>query len=477
VKGLTTVITFAVKNPSSLYGNFVVGNGPVNLQPSRSEGFDSGDISQSEYESNGKLVSPVFIRSEDTSVDLGASVNESPVYINGTASKVEAYYVKQKQTLGVDGYIDAVKLPSGEVLLFYGGQAVADFTCVTKGVLNTASAWSNSGTVMIIGTRDESRKWRAPFENTMVRASGYEVDGKDDMYRLPMMVLSGVEYQAVSINRIGQSLNIFVKCTKDNNIFLGCYHVALNSLMYDGVVKCEYKDLSGTDADYILSEFLWRPLLMDSTDAINANKSWTEEKNLVKDGFNFQSSNNARSTDFFVRMIGPSAVKPDVVVTNDFGIISPFCMNNGILAVFYDVADGVRVIFSVNDGRDWVSFDKTLILDAVGAVMIGKGLFYITPSGIEFTPCSQVELEALCNCASQKKQGKSVDKLETDLEKVWRDTRKSQAMLIGSGSISSQRISGYFTTDCITKVFYYQDDIVMCLQSNDLRRWQPADNF
>ena len=133
--------------------------------------------------------------------------------------------------------------------------------------------------VMAIGTMDDSQKWRAPFETTMLRP---DRDKKGDMYGLPMMLLTGAEYLASVVDVRGGTLTLFVKCTKDNAIYLGAYHISVQDLMYDKVTKCVYGSattpLSPDQQLETLPEFLWRPLLIEDTIKTNPDKSSTRAK-------------------------------------------------------------------------------------------------------------------------------------------------------------------------------------------------------
>ena len=152
-------------------------------------------------------------------------------------------------------------------------------------------------------------------------------------------------------------------------------------------------------------------------------------------------------------------------------------MGCGNCVVFYDRPTGIGAIFGYGGADAWIGSDIILIDNAIGAVWVGKGLAYITPSGIEFMSVSWTELEELFNIAYEKKKGNNATAVEKVVQEKWRKKRKETSHLMGTGAIAAQRISGYVTPDSVTRVFYYQDDVIVCIESSDLTRWHITDNF
>jgi hypothetical protein len=66
----------------------------------------------------------------------------------------------------------------------------------------------------------------------------------------------------------------------------------------------------------------------------------------------------------------------------------------------------------------------------------------------------------------------------SDQEKIQKNFDKAKTILVGSGQIDAQRLTGYKTADGIWKIFFYDPHMFLsCVESKNLFNWHISDNF
>ena len=459
-------IMFGIGIANNRYGCAIAGDGLVDLQTLRRQGIGEGETSIEQYKWGDYFVSPVYLYKkggfqnlDELHADIGIDVSEGPVHIiNGSVGGSKIQYVTNKQTLsgashGDVGYFDFVELWDGEHILVYG-QDIRPFNL--DGTLNNSSLnsseWEVPRAVMIIGTWDDAYSWGCPLHK------GWE---NDEKYQYPLMLLNGVEYLSTIYNPLNKTLAIFCKCKdENNNLYVGCLIISLLSFLYD-VHLCNDAEPDNVDAQL---NFLWRPPL-------GIDNGWSQETV----GGLVSPSEITVIKDQFNKILGPQGSGSQVIYDQEVNIVSTHILPDGTYILFYDSEEGTKAITSSDSGRRWVGTNVILGREGSSATKIDEYLFYITPSGIEIKHTNEIDFYDLRELGSKIAAGENAGDLE---ERIQARFDATTHFLIGSGSISIQRLSGYMTMDSSKKIFYYNsNNLLSCMESRDTFIWNPSDNF
>jgi hypothetical protein len=485
-----TIVWFGLGSPSNIYGFYVSGDGPVNLGFLLRGGVVSGTTPSSTYTGYGSVVSPVYLYKPNyfqnvatNIVDIGVKTSEGPIHVMGGSafSQIWAEYVREKQTLSLAGYYDILRLSHGENIIIYGTR--------TKGFkigenINNygANVWSNSLTVMISGTFDDSFYWNCPLVG--------RIDDADNVNQYALMVLNSTEYLGCIYNPMNETLAIFVRSSTDAGIdYLGCYILPIVNLKHKRFY-CEPYPLSDSSPQ----PFLWKPPLMPDSFISDGSKSWAPFSNMVQDGFSYidpetqpapapsaeptaspeeanpEGVEAAFSRELFVRIMGSGTTNSQIQSIEEFGIISTAILPDGTYMVLHDSNVGVRAIFSSNNGGIWKKSNIIFARNARSGILVDNSLFYITDLGIEMKQTNITDFYRARDIA-----GISAPTEEVNLQQ---SIDREMRILIGSGSIELQRLSGYITSEGFIKIFFYdQSNKVKCIESTSNSQWAVANNF
>lgn len=484
-------IIFAIGNKNNIYGNYVSGDGLVDLQAFRRQGIGAGNVASSTYTGNDFIVSPVYSYNRDyyqnqtqEIIDIGVKTTDgdiipkpltsisaqssssaiqelSPVTLNN----VYGQYIEDNQTLEEVGLFDIVRLAHGESILIYS-QKIPDFSIdatntttnvVTTKINNSTNAgnrWNNQNGVMIIGTYDDDFTWAKPIVN--------RIDDNDDVNQFALMVMNSVDYLGCIYNPRTESLSIFALCYHDEASYIGCFTIDVLSLSNDNFLCKPIPE------DF--RKFSWRHPQFQNAYMANEDKFWTDVENVVLDGLSVPSNG-----DTFVRVMGSGSTSPQIVYNKEPGIISVSMLPDGSYILFYDALAGIKAVYSNDGGQQWRFCDLIYARDARGGVLIGQMLFYITSSGIEVKRTSYADFGKGVSLSAKKDAGNDISELEILVQESLDSLDKT---LIGSGPIGFQRISGYVTHTGVTKVFFYDaNNLLKCIESNDGLKWNVSNNF
>jgi len=470
VTGEKPELLFGIGSKDSVHGFIVEGDGVVDLQMLRRQGVVRNELPSSTYQdSSGNFISPVYIYKrdgyqnlDDLIVDVGMDTDNGPIFINnGRVHSVKAQYVNSNQTIDVEGVIDAHQLIDGEIIIFYNKLNSA--FSITHGMyefLNNSSdngtEWSNRNSIMCSGTFDNFFEWGTPFRKSF--------QNEDDQY--PMMILNSVEYLCSLYNPLSNEMAIFSRCFDGNSDYVGCFIVSVLSFLYK-----KQKCISENSAEL---DFLWRSPLLTDAFITDKNKSWTSSSNIINDGYSFVESPVIKEDEFY-RILGPSVTNSQCVYIGEVGTPSVSILSDGTYVFFYDTADGIKALYSNDDGRRWVGSDLVYARNARSGMLIGSYLLYIAEYGIEFKRTNEAVFSSGKIISMKKGEGESVGFLEGNMQN---DLDRIDHFLIGSGQIEYQRLSGYLTLEGFLKVFYYNNsNILVCMESFDTYIWSFADNF
>jgi hypothetical protein len=133
------------------------------------------------------------------------------------------------------------------------------------------------------------------------------------------------------------------------------------------------------------------------------------------------------------------------------------------------------MIFSNNAGVSWRESNIIFYKDSKNVIMVGNCLFSIVPGGIEM---KFTELADFYNAINIGLMQTGIDKINKEIE-LQGIIDKKRRILIGSGRVESQRLSGYITPSGVMKIFFYdQKNLLKCMESiNRGSLWSVANNF
>jgi hypothetical protein len=422
---------------------------------------------------------------------IGASTEEETLYVkNGNPGNIIVEYVDNNQTIENTGFFDIHRLFDGENILIYS-QKVPPFNVVS--VANASSSvykapefisetvsiseqisipnsssnassetitdplnnspengtqWNYSKGIFITGTSDQGILWGCP----MVKKLNFD---NNDKYQWPLLILNGVEYQTSIYNKFSNSLCIFYKSFSIRKRYLGCMIVHMLNIPYQ-LDLCE--PVSKTS-----SNFLWRTPVLG-----NDLSAWTDTENIPS----IDSKKDAKYNDVFIRIIGVNGTDSQLISTSDdWGFINSVIWVDGSYFLFYDDAEGVKLLFSRDQGLTWQQSKIIFARNSTSGLLINDSqFFYITPYGIEGKVLGTEQFNNAMACV----EGNSL----SFIEEVQRLFDSPITVKLGSGQIRPQVISGYEDMSGVARIFYYDNDgLLSCLMSGDYLRWFVAPNF
>ena len=465
--GNGSACTFQIGDSSDYFGFLINGGGTVDLQALRRMGHPPGTIQPSEFKFKGDYVSPIYLYNAAAGISpsrykkayMGMSVKDGPIYVKSNSSGVNPtdislQYVKENQTLENMGFYDLFVLPDGEQIIVYGNQ-VGSFTLEGKVYNSGSNSWITNHGVFIIGDAGTNGyDWGCPI----VKNLKYNGNSK---YQYSLMVLNNVDYLASSFFDVGSNLYIFAKCYHNQSTtFLGL--LSVNVLGIPNSAKL-------CTAENGKQDFLWKEPKINSRIVNSPTESYTPKEYLIGGS---PTASPSITADDFVRVMGSKETKSAIESTQtDFGIISSYVLFDGTLVVLYDDPSGIGLIFSINGGSSWSKSNIILARDAFSGVVIGDNvLCYITANGIEVKNLMDMDIKK----ATYAIEGIST----TSIERIQEYFDGIKPIIVGSGRISVQKLSGYKSIIGIYKIYYYdQNNFLSCIQSPNRKDWSIAENF
>lgn len=460
-----SALTFQVGNTANYLGFESTGSGIFDFVALRDNGYPAGTVDYSKYKNNGKFTSPVYIytkRPDDESLhkisrlNLGISTKDKLFVKNGSPSNISIEYVKNNQMLLNIPFFDSHHINDGEIMLIYGKNT-------HKFIMGTEekdpSEWPTSESVYIIGTANNALNWGTPTVKHL------SVDG-DTNFQYSIMLLNSCQYLSSSYSNISERLVIILKCYHEEGVpFIGCLTIGKNSLAKDLSICTSPTDINDLS-------FWFRPSKIDPAVLSDPSKSYVKPE-FVLTPSSTTPPTEKKPVDVFVRVIGPSAASCQITsdLVNNMGLLTSTILNSGSVAILYGAEEGIRMLASYDSTR-WEMSKIILARDATSPLVLRGSLFFITPEGITVKP-NMAHMLYKASLVTDS-AGLSV----TDIESIQKDFDDITPYLIGSGQIDSQRISGHISQNGTQKIFYYNNqNILCCLESKDLVLWKMASNF
>ena len=477
-------IMFGIGDSKSPYGFLISGDGLVDLLTLEYQGVGEGDINSSTYVDSSNLpVSPVYIYDKgpiqfvdyidvDMGIDTGSSIyvkdtkTQNPVSI----SEASAQYINNNQVLQSNGLFDIIREPDGEVFLIYG-QTTSGFKFVNGQINNSStnnSTWTNSGAIYIIGSPNDSHFWGTPtaMKYGEVNSSGIV---NENQYQYPIMLLNSVDYLSSIYNPISSSLSIFVNAESNGSKYVGCFTVAISSLI-NNIGLCADENYNASSPSESPLKFYYRPQLLDKSFISDTSKSWIDSSSdIITSSFDYAKVKKPSPQDSYVRVLGTGDTNSQISRNGDFSMISTSVLPDGTYMLLYNDITGVKAIFSTSQGQFWIDSNIIMARNANSGVALGDCLFYITSDGImvKQTPVTYF-------LSAMKKEGNQASTQEKQIQELF-DTATTTLI---SGAIDIQRLSGYITSENYYRLFYYdQNDRLNCIGSSNGRVWGAIDNF
>lgn len=467
-----TGIVFGLGNDASIYGFYISGDGATDLGMLTRKGLspDEQETLSDAWRNEGFSVSPPYIYKRDYYAQLDKQQMDiiNPTSINnikildgeiGTSvsvSDVTVQYINENQLLSEVGYFDAIRKSDGEILFLYGTSAARNLT--VDGNRNNSSsdgnAWSNQNAVFIVGSPNDDFSWSA--------AGSY---GDEDT-KYALMVMNSVDYLASIYNPLNETLLILSRCFQGNSFYIGGFIVPVHNLYNEDATVLAEPD-SDNDMD-----FLWRHPFLEDSFISDDDTFWTESGNIMNDGISFVPGSDRYVSDHFIRIMGGASTGSQIENSAEFGVISTSILPDGTYMILYDTEFGVRALFSLDDGYNWVSSSVSWAPNGRSAILAREYLVYITSEGVEAVQTDYAHFYIARDLAA----GISTPGTEEDLQD---SLAQLEHALIGSGVIEPQRLSGYVSRDGTVKVFFYdQNQLLKCIESTKGSfEWAVTNNF
>jgi len=469
---ISYVFYLGANSKANTYGFLVYGQGKVDLEYLRRNGITEGQTPSNQWTYQNYDVSPVYVYKKNwyqnldyLMVDMGVpTVNTSSIYIDPPdISGATTQYVNENQTLGVGGFFDVHRLLDNEILLLYSA-TTQNFICNGK----TYKDWSGSqNSVMMIDTSDDDFKWAAPFANA--------TNQTDSKYQFPLAVLNSCDYMTSIYNPMRQSLSIFARCyTSNTSTYIGCMNIFVQNLIHQTFL-CTDVSYNASSPSKTPLPFIYRPPIMEDSVILDPSKSWTSPNNIIKTPYSYDPKSSL-SKDVFIRVMGDASKTKSLINTTSVpNIISANILSDGTYMLLYNSPSGVMAAFSSDGGITWGSPNIIYVRDASSAILLGEFVYYVSSSGIMI---KRTDIQDFYNgnlIVNQKIAGIDTSSLEVTVQNK---LDHEGIFSTGSGSLNSQRLSGYISDDGIIKIFYYAiSGVLSCVESPDSYIWTIADNF
>jgi hypothetical protein len=477
--GTSPSLTFGIGSYDNIYGFLVSGQGKVDLQDLRVQGIVSGAVSSNTYsDTEGNIISPVYVykrssfqASDKIYVDIGASTKD-PIYVRGgSVSSIIAQYIHKGQVLNDANLIDVIKLRDGEIIMFYG-KSLYPFNLynedLTDNKINNFSGnktrWFNPNAVLSLGSFNDAYFWGTPFK--------IKYGDTNSRFLYPLMLLNSVEYVGCLYDSLSEYINIFVRAFRGSTSYLASLRISVQTFTHT-TYECRGLNYSDTDASTKTSTFFYRPPLLPDDFISNVNKSWIHDSSdIIQNYFNLSTSIDPLINDQYVNILGSGC---QVVYGGEFGIITAFVQVDGTYTICYDTEVGIKTLYSSNQGLSWIGSNLVLARNGRCGFVLGGLLFYISESGIIMKDLSPTDFSDIKSLAMQREAGNA--NISDEINKQsYLDTSKT--VLLGSGSIGYQRLSGYITPQGTIKIFFYNNNgKLKGMESSDRSTWIVSDNF
>lgn len=464
-----SALTWFLGNKNNYFGFASTGSGVFEFVPLRKNGHAKGSVDYSKYKFDNQFVSPIYIYTNQgikrSILEMGVSTElkiMGPQSIITQTKEDGGYtieYIKDEQNLSLVTYFDGYLLPDGEIILLYGEPTNNFIKDNTEKTAIFPRKWATTECVYAIGSANKALLWGTPIVKDLKYSNNLN-------YQYPVMLLNSCEYKTSFYNSVGEYFGIIMRCYHDKNkSFYGCFTVNKNTLAM-GLTHCD----SNYRPFWIRQSYLPEDILT------NANRSYTEKDSVIYKPLTEEQNPNGIQ-DGFSRIIGPSGTYCDITsdIYNEIGYMTATTLSEGMAIILFAYPQGIGLM-STNAINKWAMSKIILARDAISPLIIKSSvmtnLFYITSQGI------MVKLGAgeLIYQASLATENAGYD--SKTIERIQRDLDNAKTILIGSGLIFSQRISGYMSNDGICKVFYYNNsNILCCLESSDYSKWNMGYNF
>jgi hypothetical protein len=252
-----------------------------------------------------------------------------------------------------------------------------------------------------------------------------------------------------------------MKCYNLNNIaFIGCLTVN-RCYLNKNLTIC---DSLSTPEDL---KFWFRNSRISPSDILtNDNKCYTKVENVIT-----QTPNYENMTDGFERVMGTLETHSAITLPlSDIKTMTSCVLPTGIPLILYGDNMGAAMLSKNN------FWDKSLIIMAYNAdspIIVGDSLFYISPEGIE------MKENIMPYIFQASKMTINAGFTDIEVESLQKKFDEMKPKLIGSGKISSQRISGYITHEGFYRIVYYNSDSILCCLEGcgGNAQWKMSNNF
>jgi hypothetical protein len=477
--GTSPSLTFGIGSYDNIYGFLVSGKGKVDLQTLRIQGMAPGELSSNTYsDTNGDVISPVYIykrssfqASDKVYVDIGASTQDNIYIRGGSVSSVVAQYIYEGQVLKDANLVDIIKLRDGEVLMFYG-KNTDSFNLYNESFSDSKlnnfrgnnTRWFNPNAVFMLGSFNDAYFWGTPF-----KIKYGDINSK---FMYPLMLLNSVEYVGCLYDSLSEYINIFVRSFRGNTSYLASLRISVQTFIHQ-IYECRGQNYNEADISTKTSTFFYRPPLLSNDFISDVNKSWVHDPgDIIQDYFSLGESTTPLINDQYINILGSGC---QVTYGGEFGIITAFIQDDGTYVICYDSEVGIKSIYSSNQGVSWIGSNMVLARNGRCGFVLDGLLFYISETGIVMKELNPTDFSDIKSIAMQREAGNP--NISNEINKQsYLDTSKT--ILLGSGSIEYQRLSGYITPQGIIKIFFYDNNgKLKAMESSDRSTWIVSDNF
>ncbi len=444
--------TFEIGNSKDNYGFLIGGNGIVDFQALRRLGYAPGELPVETYKFKDYYSSPVYLYhkndvsfTKNKTLFIGQSTSEGQIHsIGESPTNVKIHYIDNWQTIE-NAVFDIHQVCDGETIIVYSvitqpftmnGVKYNDF------INNPDNAWNPIKSVYMLSTVDDGASWNAPTSKNL----------KDyNIYKKPLMIMNSVDYIHSVYDNSSRTFHILSTHADENGRpYLGVFNLSLFKLLYR-------TELCTTETDY---SFLWRPPLLDV--------EWTPRRNKMGELDPVEESLNYK--DSFVKIMGSSGsniIDENVMTwTNITGSVT----ENGVIRLLYEDSKNIKVIFSTSSGLTWSKSEIIVARNSNSALCIDDNLFYISSDGIAVKYLNAIAWQKVY----QSLAGSSM----SFIEEVQTEFDSAKSILLSTGQIDEQRLSGYRTNQDVYYIFYYDNNGTLSAFRGDGRNdWSAAANF
>ncbi len=517
-KGGIPAIVFNVGNGN--YGFEISGDGVVDLQMLRFQGIGRGEIPSTTYKDDeDKPVSPVYVYKQSSEqqlntveVDMGVKTSEKVSVFEGepqteipadlSGAEISVQYINDNQTLETNGFFDVIRMSDGEMIMIYG-QATPTFRLYATEIVDTNDTgvgdaiicngddrtWYDTNAVFMISTINKGALWGTPNRrkdvvkhavsesggtSASISSLSESINEYSKTYQYPIMFLNSVDYLSCIYNEVTQCLHIFVKAFSKNDSYIGCFTMSTVFLAHTLFAAYD-KNYNASSPSKSFLKFYYRPPLMNDDFVNDKDKSWINKNSDLMFGVAPPSETPwPPISDTYVRILGPNSTKSQVKSLGAETIIFTAKLPDGTYIMLYDQDTGICALYSNNQGKTWFSSPTVLVKNGRAGIIVGDYLFYIGDEGlmVKYTVINDFINNKLI---AQGTEGNAAANVEILEQKRW-DSMKE--VLLISGTVDYQRLSGYVTPENYYRIFFYDENHrLKCVGSSNMAAWETLDNF